>query len=62
MNGILLGLCVLIMAGPNKGQEATAVDYKESIYTVEWISYNSGLPWQVKIKMHELNVKECEKK
>lgn len=62
MGGVLVGLCVVILAGPNKNTKGTATDYANGIYKVESIAYPLGrdsLGWLVNTKVHENNVREC---
>jgi hypothetical protein len=62
MGGVLVGLCVVILAGPNKNVKGTASDYSSNIYTVESVAYPMGrdsLGWLVKTKVHENNVRQC---
>lgn len=58
MNGILVGLCVIILKGPLTGKEGTAVKYGNGIYTVEYV-VGKGIQWIKQIDIHETNVKEC---
>lgn len=62
MGGVLVGLCVVILAGPNKDVKGIAADYKNGIYTIESTVYPMGddsLGWEVKTKVHQSNVRQC---
>jgi len=71
MNGILLGLCVIFPAvshKPGAYSRGTAIDYSNQIYKIEYViqivegggKELFGIAQTVKI--HESNVKPCERK
>lgn len=60
MGGILVGLCVLILQGPNKGLEGPATDYNNGIYTIEYTFGDDKIRFRSKTKVHENYLRECK--